>query len=375
MVILEHKLLALKEELKYQIGITLIEGVGDVVAKKLIAYCGSVEAVFKEKKAALLKIPGIGGNVANAICSQKVIERAEEEIRFIEAHSVKPLFYLDKEYPKRLKYCNDGPIMLYARGNMNLNQQKVISIVGTRMATEYGKEICNELVKDLSCYDVVIVSGLAYGIDICAHKAALKNNMETIAVVAHGHDRVYPYIHKPVLNSMYGAGGMVTEFISKTNPDRENFPKRNRIIAGLADATIVIESTMKGGALITAEIANSYNRDVFSVPGRLKDTCSDGCNWLIKVNKAALIESVKDIEYIMGWQNDETRKKSAQKKMFVDLSLEQEKIIDLLEEGALGIDNISLESQMSTSQVAATLTTLEFTGIVKCLPGKVYQLN
>lgn len=365
----------MKEELKYQIGITLIEGVGDVVAKKLIAYCGSVEAVFKEKKAALLKVPGIGGNVANAICSQKVIERAEEEIRFIETHSLSPLFYLDKEYPKRLKYCNDGPIMLYARGNMNLNQQKVISIVGTRKATEYGKEICNELVKDLSCHDVVIVSGLAYGIDICAHKAALKNNMETIAVVAHGHDRVYPYVHKPVLNSMYDKGGMVTEFISKTNPDRENFPKRNRIIAGLADATIVIESTRKGGALITAEIANSYNRDVFAVPGKLEDDSSKGCNWLIKVNKAALIESVKDVEYIMGWQNNETRKKSAQKKMFVDLTLEQEKIIDLLEVGALGIDSISLESQMSTSKVASTLTTLEFTGLVKCLPGKVYQLN
>jgi len=365
----------LSNNLKYQIGITLIEGVGDVVAKKLIAYCGSVEAVFKEKRAALVKIPGISSSVANALLAHKVFERAEEEIRFIEKNGINPLFFLDKEYPKRLKYCDDGPVMLYVKGNMNLNKQKVVSIVGTRMASEYGKEICNEIVKDLASHDVLMVSGLAYGIDICAHKAAVKNNVETIAVVAHGHDRLYPSVHKEVLNMMYNKGGMVSEFISKTNPDRENFPKRNRIIAGLADATIVIESAKKGGALITAEIANSYNRDVFAVPGKLKEKFSEGCNWLIKINKAVLMESVKDIEYVMGWKNKENKSVGSQRKLFIDLSPEEKKIVSVLEEGAHEMDTISLVSQMSISKVASALTTLEFTGLIKCLPGKVYQLN
>ena len=365
-----------EEQLKYKIGVSLIDGVGDVVAKRLIAYCGSVEAVFNEKKRGLLKIPGIGRGIANAIISQDVLNRAEEEISFIKKKEIKALFYLDDDYPNRLKYCDDGPVMLYCKGRMDMNATKVVSIVGTRQAGNYGKRMCEKIVEGLVKHNILVVSGLAYGIDICAHKAALKNNLQTIGVVAHGHDRVYPYIHEPIAEKMQGNGGIVTEFLSKTKPDRENFPQRNRIIAGLSDALIVVESARRGGALITAEIANSYNRDVFAVPGKLTDRYSEGCNWLIKINKAALLESVKDIEYLMGWKKEKGRSKAAQKKMFVDLKPEEKVLIDLLDKsGSLGIDTISLKAGMSTSKVAAMLLTLEFSGMVKCLPGKVYQLN
>ncbi|MFH1319692.1 MAG: DNA-processing protein DprA [Bacteroidota bacterium] len=364
------------EQLKYRIGLSLIDGVGDVVAKRLIAYCGGVEAVFKEKKGNLLKIPLVGSGIANAILAQTVLSRAEQEIAYIQKNNIHPLFYLDDDYPNRLKYCDDSPIMLYCKGKMDLNAQKIVSIVGTRNASDYGKKMCTKLVEDLVTHNVLIVSGLAYGIDICAHKAAIKNNLQTVAVVAHGHDRIYPSLHKSVAEKMQGKGGVVTDFLSQTNPDRENFPKRNRIIAGLPDALIVIESARRGGALITAEIANSYNRDVFAVPGRLNDTYSEGCNWLIKINKAALIESVKDLEYLMGWENKKSKKHAVQKKMFVDLKPEEKVLIDILkEDGSLGIDTICLKSQMSTSKVASMLLTLEFSGVVKCLPGKVYQLG
>lgn len=364
------------EQLKYKIGLSLIPGVGDVVAKKLIAYCGGVEAVFNEKKKGLLKIPGVGTVVADAILAQNVLHRAEKEIAFIQKNNIQPLFYLDEKYPRRLKYCDDGPIMLYCKGQMDLNVQKIVSIVGTRQASDYGKKICAKIVEELVTHNVLVVSGLAYGIDICAHKAALSNNLQTVGVVAHGLDRVYPYLHKPVAEKMQNNGGLVTEFLSKTNPDRENFPQRNRIIAGLADAVLIIETGIKGGSLITAEIANSYNRDVFAVPGRLNDPCSEGCNWFIKINKAVLLQSVKDLEYLMGWENEEGKKQSRQKKMFVELNPDEKVLIDILNDnGSLAIDLLCLKSKMSTSKVASMLVNLEFSGVVKCLPGKVYQLN
>jgi len=365
-----------EEQLKYKIGLSLIPGVGDVVAKKLIAYCGSVEAVFNEKKSGLLKVPGVGTLLANAILSQKVLHRAEKEIAFIQKNNIQPLFYLDKNYPKRLKYCDDGPVMLYCKGQMDLNAQKIVSIVGTRQASDYGKKICAKIVEELVTHNVLVVSGLAYGIDICAHKAALKNNLQTIGVVAHGLDRVYPSLHTSVAEKMQDNGGLVTEFLSKTNPDRENFPQRNRIIAGLADAVIVVETGMRGGALITAEIANSYSRDVFAVPGRLNDPYSEGCNWFIKINKAALLQSVKDLEYLMGWEKKEGKKQSRQKKMFVELNPDEKVLINLLNDnGSLAIDLLCLKSKMSTSKVSSMLLNLEFSGVVKCLPGNVYQLN
>ena len=363
------------KNLLYNIGISLIDNVGDIVAKKLIAYCGSSEAVFKESKGKLLKIPDVGSSVANSIVSQNVLTRAEEEIDFIERHGLNPLFYLDKDYPTRLKHCDDGPIMLYTKGNMDLNTKRTISIVGTRNATEYGKRMCQEIVEGLAALDVLVVSGLAYGIDICAHKASVKNNIQTVAVVAHGHDRIYPGSHKSTVERMYENGGIVTEFISYTNPDRENFPKRNRIIAGLSDAVIVVESAKRGGALITADIANSYNRDVFAVPGMLGAQYSEGCNWLIKVNKGALLESVQDLEYIMGWEPRDSKKKTIQKKIFVELAPSEKVLIEIIRRGSIGIDTLTLEAKMSTSTVSSLLLNLEFAGVVKCMPGKVYQMN
>lgn len=362
--------------LLYQIGLTLLPGVGAVLGKKLVAYCGGVEAVFKQNKKALQKIPGIGQKLVNAILSQNVLVRAEEEIKFIEDNSIIPLFYLEKKYPARLKNCVDSPIMLYLKGNVDLNVPKVISIVGTRKATEYGKEICEKIVRDLKAQNVLVVSGLAYGIDTCAHKASLDNNLKTVAVLGHGLDRIYPYLNTSLSNKIMDHGGLLSEFISKTKPDRENFPKRNRIIAGLSDGTLVVEAARKGGALITAEIANSYNRDVFSIPGRIGDTWSEGCNHLIKINKAHLVQSAQDLSYIMGWQRANEVKPKIQRELFIELTPEEEKITDALRmEDTMGIDDICLKTEMPTSKVAAALLNLEFQGLVRALPGKVFKLE
>ena len=360
--------------LLYQIGITLIPGVGDIVGKKLIAYCGSIEAVFKEKKKLLLKIPGIGKSTVNSIINQNILERAEEEIRFIEKYKIDTLFYLDDKYPYRLKQCEDSPMLLFYKGTADLNAPKIISIVGTRKASEYGKEICSSLIEGLIEQNILIVSGLAYGIDTCAHKTSLESNLKTVGVLAHGLDKVYPQLNKSLAEKMLNNGGLLTEFLSKTTPDRENFPKRNRIIAGLSDAVIVIESAIRGGALITADIANSYNRDVFAVPGRLYDKYSQGCNNLIKTNRAALVQSAEDIKYIMGWEIMKKKTKK-QQRLFIKLSPEEETIVNILKEKQeLGIDKISSLSKLSASKVASALLNLEFEGIIKCLPGKVYRM-
>jgi len=366
----------MNSDLLYKIAITLIPEIGDIVGKKLVSYCGSVEAVFREKKNFLMKIPGVGTHLANCIVNQNVLKRAEKEIKFIEKFKITPLFYLDKNYPQRLKHCADNPIMLYYKGNADLNSQKIISIVGTRNATEYGKELCNTFIRDVSEMDILIVSGLAYGIDANAHKAALDNNLKTVGILAHGLDRIYPHLNKPLAGKMLNNGGLLTEFISDTNPDRENFPKRNRIVAGISDAVIVIESALKGGALITADIANSYNRDVFAFPGKIGDKYSEGTNNFIKTNRAALIQSAKDLKYIMRWEeNDNKSNIPKQHKLFVDLSPEEKTLVEILKiEGETGFDKLYLKSKLNMSKVAASLLNLEFEGVVKVLPGKVYKL-
>jgi len=362
--------------LRYQIALTLLPGVGDVLGKKLVAYCGGVEAVFREKRKNLEKIPGIGDKLVEAILSQNVFSRVDEEIDFIEKNNIQPLFYLHKNYPARLKNCVDSPIMLYFKGTCDLNGQKAISVVGTRNATNYGKEVCEKIIKGLSAYNVIIVSGLAYGIDTCAHRHALENNMKTVAVLGHGLDRVYPYLNRGLAEKMIDQGGLLSEFMSQTQPDRENFPRRNRIIAGMTDGTLVIEAAKSGGALITAEIANSYNRDVFSVPGRIGDTWSEGCNALIKSNKAHLVQSAEDIAYIIGWINNNVAKPKIQRELFIELSPDEEKVIEILRSAeTMGIDDVSFNTELPTSKVSSTLLNLEFQGLVKVLPGKVYKLN
>lgn len=365
-----------EKEIKYKIGITLIDGVGDVIAKRLIAYCGSAEGVFKEKKSRLLKIPGVGEVNARAILEQDVLGRAEQEVAFMEENEITPLFYLDADYPNRLKHCEDSPVMLYCKGKMNLNCEKVLSIVGTRNSTSYGQNLCEKLVGDLAAQNVLIVSGLAYGIDIYAHRAALKNNLPTVAAVAHGLDRIYPQVHYSTSLKMLENGGLITDFLSGTNPDKENFPKRNRIVAGMADAVLVVETAMTGGSLITADIANGYNRDVFAIPGKVGVEYSSGCNWLIKTNRAMLVESARDIEQALGWEKREKKKKNIQRELFTELDNNEMKIVDVLNaREKIDIDNLSAEVKMPMSKISALLLNLEFKGLVKSLPGKMYTLN
>jgi len=358
----------------------MIPKVGSISAKKLIAYCGGVEAVFKQTKKTLIKIPGVGEVLANEIANQNVLDRAEKEIEFIAKYNIKTFFYLDPEYPERLRQCEDGPVIFFLKGNsnLNLNQGKFISIVGTRNATDYGKRITDEFVTSLAekGHNPVIVSGLAYGIDIAAHKSAVKNNLITIAVLGHGLDTIYPVVHRNVAKDIVAQGALVTDFTSKTKFDRNNFIKRNRIIAGLSDATIVVESGLEGGALITADIASSYNREVFAVPGNIGQQYSQGCNQLIKSNKAALVESADDIAFLLGWETSKQARIPKQIKLFPQLTKEEQIVVDYLKSvGQETLDLISVNTKMPVAKISSLLLNLEFSGVVKCKPGKVFSLN
>lgn len=360
-----------------KIGISLIPGVGSITAKKLIEETGSIEGMFSESETNLKKIPGIGSRLAKSIKSQANLERAEKETEFITKNHIRTYFFLDPDYPERLKHCTDAPVVFFLLGNAYPDHTKILSVVGTRNATHRGRELCNQLISDISDrgHDVLIVSGLAYGIDISAHKAALENNLKTIAVLGHGLSTIYPSVHKSVARKIISQGGLLTEFLSDEKPERNNFVKRNRIIAGLSDATIVVESGSTGGALITADIANSYNRDVFAFPGRIKDPRSAGCNRLIKTNKAALIEGIHDLEYIMGWETIARQKKPVQKELFRNLSAEESAIISLFKvDEHYTIDQISSRSGMPVSKVSPVLLQLEFAGLIRSLPGKIYTL-
>lgn len=358
----------------YQIALTLIPGIGDVQGKKLIAYCGGVEAVFREKKKNLVKIPGVGGAIASALHSRNTFERASVELAFIRKHNIKAMFYLDPEYPDRLKHCDDSPLMVYFKGNASLGQRRILSVVGTRLPTEYGKSVCEQIIIDLAEQGVMIVSGLAYGIDTIAHRTALNAGMVTVGVLAHGLDQVYPPANRSLAEKMMDHGGLLTEFLSGTALNRDYFPRRNRIIAGMADATLVVESALKGGALITADIAGSYSRDVFAVPGRVNDLKSSGCNNLIRTNKAALVCKAADISYLMGW-DQQPLKVQAQQRLFTELDEQEKAILDrLLIIKEAGIDDLYLHSGLTASKVAAILLKLEFEGLIRSLPGKRYQL-
>jgi DNA processing protein len=360
-------------ELLYQIAITLLPRVGDVNGKKLVAYCGSPKAVFDQKRNALLKIPGIGQAVVNSILNQRVLRRAEKEINFISRNKINALFYTSPKYPARLRNCEDGPMMLYYIGNADLNPKRAVAIIGTRRATNYGKSKCADFVESLADKNIQLISGLAYGIDSCAHRKSLESGLQTIGVLGHGLDRIYPAQNRKLAERMVSQGGLITEFLSGTNPDRENFPKRNRIVSGMIDAVIVIESDRKGGALITAELANSYNRDVFAVPGRVGDDLSRGCNFLIKTNRAILAESGEDVAYNMGW-DDQPVKKKRQASLFVELNEEQKLILEMIrKKGEIGIDTLVIESGMPTSKIAAALLELEFESLVESLPGKLFK--
>ncbi len=362
----------------YKIAISFFNGIGPVNTKKVIAYTGSLEGLFKEKKQNLLKIPGIGKSFVDKLDREPAISLAEEEIEFIAKNDIQVAFYLDEKYPQRLLNCADSPCTLYYKGHTDFNVSRIISIVGTRNASDYGREVCNKLIQDLSEKNIkpIIISGLAYGIDICAHKAALRNGLQTVAAVGHGLDMMYPSQHKRYAEDIICQGAIISEFTSKSKFDPKNFVRRNRIIAGMSDATIVIESAAKGGSLVTADIANSYNRDVFAFPGRTSDKSSIGCNKLIKTNQAHLLEGIADLEYILGWEDTKKEVKTVQAKLFVELSPDEESLIKVLKEDRNApIDMICVKSDLPMSKVSSLLLKLEFDGLIKSLPGKIYALN
>ena len=363
------------EEIQYQIALLEVEGIGVTIARQLLDHFGSAKEIFSQPNKILHSLKTVGPQLISAKSDKALFMDAEKEIAYCERNNIQVLSVSNDNYPRRLKQCSDAPIILYYKGNGELNNSKVISIVGTRAATSYGKEVCNSIVKELSAHNALIISGLAYGIDVQAHNASLNNSLPTIGVLAHGLDRMYPREHTSIANKMMEEGGLLTENRIGTHPDRENFPKRNRIVAGLSDATIVIESAIRGGSMITANIANNYNRDVFAIPGRIGNKQSEGCNHLIKINKAHLLQSVKDITYLLGWDLKIKKPKPVQRQIFIDLNPEEKSIMaTLLNETNMSIDEIAIKANLPMSIVSTQLLLLEFKGVIKQFPGKKYEV-
>lgn len=358
-----------------KIALTLIDGVGPITSRQLISYLGGVQEVFQAKKKDLLAIPGIGEKTVNSISRHKeIFARAEAEVEFIMKHEIKVLFYTDKSYPFRLKAVEDSPILLYYKGTADLDHHRVVSIIGTRSPSEQGKILCEKIVEDLHAFDVIILSGLAYGVDITAHRKAVELNIPTIGVMGNGMDKLYPSAHISTSKRMIQNGGLLTQFMTKTKPDRENFPMRNKVVAGLSDAVVVIESGLEGGSMITADYANHYNKDVFAIPGRPTDEMNAGCNTLIKRNKASLIESATDIAHFMNWDK-KSETNLVQRTLFHDLNENEQKVIALLKQNeTISIDRFYNELMVSPSRMAGILLEMEFKGLIKGLPGKKYMI-
>lgn len=360
-----------------KIALTKIKGIGPKLSRNLLNHCDSVDVIFNSSKKELLSIPGIGPSAVESILSKSYLKEAEAELEFIQKHHIEVLWIEDDKYPRRLHNCEDAPILLYYKGNADLNPFRTVSIVGTRNATPYGKRICEQLIDGLSALDVQVVSGLAYGIDVMAHRHSVKQQIPTIGVLGHGLDRIYPAVHREIASKMLAHGGLLTEFPSGTNPDRPNFPMRNRIIAGLSDVTIVVEAAMKGGALITAEIANSYNRDVCAFPGSIEQEYSAGCNYLIKTNRAHLIRNIDDLCYLMDWESIPSK---TEKQLVIapsDLSRDEQKVHKFLADQELEqstIDQIANHCDWPQSKLAIILLEMEIKGLLLSLPGKIFKL-
>lgn len=340
---------------------------------------GSAVDVFRYRKELPERLPGVSPAVVAALDDAAAFSRAECELEFVEKNHLTCLTFHDEAYPSRLRDCEDAPLALFFKGNANLNKLKVVAMVGTRQASEYGKQFCADFVHDLAalCPDAMVVSGLAYGIDIHAHRAALAEHLSTVAVLAHGLDRIYPYVHRKTAVDMLANGGLLTEFMTDTNPDRYNFVSRNRIVAGMSDATVVVESAAKGGSLITAELAEGYHRDCFAVPGRVKDVVSVGCNQLIRDNKAVLIENAADFVQAMGWcdEGGEERPAAVQRSLFPELTEEESLVVAILaRQGDLHINTLVVEANMPIHKMSSLLFELEMKGVIKALVGGMYHL-
>lgn len=364
-------------ELLYQLALTQVPNIGDIQARLLVQHFGSASAIFKAKKPKLEAIEGMGTIRAAAIHAFRDFSAAEQEMRFLEQYKITPLFFTDPHYPQRLLHCADAPVLLFYKGTADLNAGKILAIVGTRSHTDYGKKCTETLVAELAPHGVVIVSGLAYGIDGIAHRTALKNELSTIGVIGHGLDKMYPQEHASLAREMaQQGGGLLTEFWSGTKPDKHNFPLRNRLVAGISDATLVMETDLRGGSMITAQLADGYNRDVFALPGRITDPRSRGCNHLIQQNRAIAFTGTEQLLQALGWCQETKKEKSLQKALFLDLTPEEKTVVELLKEkDAVHIDEINLRSSLSSSNAAAAILNLELNNVIQSLPGKMYRLQ
>lgn len=364
-----------ENDLLFTLALQHVPNIGDITAKRLINNCGSAEAVLKEKKENLLKIDGIGSVTISDLFKTHHLKEAEKELAFIEANAIDVSYFQEDKYPEKLKHCIDSPILLFQTGNIDLKKQHIISIVGARKITTNGIAFCEELVEQLAPYNPIIVSGFAYGTDITAHKAAMKHNLQTVACLAHGLNQIYPKVHKKYMVDMEKNGGFFSDFWSTDIFDKRNFLKRNRIIAGLSEATIVIESAEKGGSLVTADIAGSYNRDVFAVPGRVGDTQSIGCNNLIKYQKAHMMTTPLDLPYILNWELEADKKPTIQKQLFVELDATEKTIYNYLKENEKQqLDIIAINCQIPIFKVASILLNMELKGVIRPLPGKLFEV-
>jgi DNA processing protein len=362
-----------EQDLFYLLALQRVEGVGDIMAKKLLTHCGSAEAVFATKTVKLAAIDGVGSILLKSLKNKSVFEKANKELEFVKSNDINVVSFQDENYPDRLKHCIDGPLLLFTSGNIDLKNRRIISIVGTRQITSYGMEFCRKLIEDLAPLDPIIVSGFAYGVDIVAHQLAMEHKLQTIGVVAHGLNQIYPKSHKKYVAKVEENGGFMTEFWSSSNPDKENFVRRNRIVAGISEATIVIESADRGGSLITANMANDYNRDVFAVPGRVTDKYSQGCNNLIKTQKANVLTSAADLIYILNW-DIQKESRPVQKQLFVTLEDDEQKVYDyLLKTGKELMDIIALRCDFPIYKISGMLLNMELKGVVRPLPGKLFE--
>jgi len=364
------------ENLFYTIALTFVKNIGPRRARVLLQHFGSAKDIFNATLKELKYIDGLGETLARAFKDEEIMPAAEKEMRYMAKHGISAIISGHDTYPERLKNCLDAPILLYYKGNTTLNAPKTIAVIGTRKYTDYGNRLTEDLIKDLQRQDgICIISGLAHGIDAIAHRQSLHCNIPTIAVMGNGMDRIYPPENKQLANDILENGALLTEFPSGTKPDRGNFPMRNRIVAGMSDITVVVESDIKGGALITARIASSYNRDVAAFPGRVHDSRSSGCNELIRTNTAAMITCADDLLELMNWKST-GKTRPVQKQLFISLSPEEEKITTILgQKDMVHADELLYETGLANSMLAATLLNLEMQGIIKALPGKRYRLN
>lgn len=360
------------EELLYVIALSNIRGLGPVKAKSLLEHLGSAKAIFREKPNSLCSIPEIGKVTAQSLCTIDY-HRAEREVEFILREGIRVATWQDSHYPERLRRCDDSPIILYAKGKFDWNPLKVISIVGTRRADNYGKQFCCSLIESLKSYEPSIISGLAHGIDASAHTASVENNLPTIACVAHGLDQIYPSIHKSLATRMSDNGGIISEFISQTPIAPEMFPMRNRIIAGMSDCTIVIQTDLRGGSMITAHTAHSYGREVFAVPGRASDPLSRGCHKLIRTNVAAILTSGEDLIHYLQWDQP-TKSAQSQLRFPENLDPNASAVFDvILSNPNCSFDELLIQTQLTWGILNTSLLQLEFEGLIQSLPGKRYR--